>query len=240
MANPQKENGYTAIANELLEHLIQMKLNGSQLRVLLFIMRRTYGFNKKSAPMSLSFIANGVGIRSNAAYRALHQLEDMKMISITHGSTASPQIISIEKNYQKWVYPNLSIPESEYRTVPKYGESTIPKSEYQKRNNIKKHNKETYCACAFFEALWSEYPNKKGKARVSKKSLAEINRIGYEEMHRALERYKADKPDWQQWQNGSTFFNSGYVDYLDAAYETENEAIAETDEETDGGGYHWQ
>ena len=31
-------------------------------------------------------------------------------------------------------------------------------------------------------------------------------------------------PDWQQWQNGSTFFNGGYLDYL-----TDNNA--KTDEQ---------
>lgn len=217
-----------------------MKLNGSQFRVLLFIIRRTYGFGKKSASMSLSFIANGVGIRRKSVHLTLRQLEEMNIISVTHESATSIQIISVEKDYQKWVSPNLGIPKSEDSAVPKSGDSAVPKSGDQKRNNIKKKNKETYCACAFFESLWNEYPNKKGKARVSKKSMEAMNKIGYEEMHRALERYKADKPDWQQWQNGSTFFNSGYVDYLDAAYGADTDVEHEPEVELNGGGYHWQ
>ena len=40
-------------------------------------------------------------------------------------------------------------------------------------------------------------------------------------MTRAIERYKSDlaKEDWRKPQNGSTFFNSGYVDYLDDNYQ---------------------
>ena len=41
-------------------------------------------------------------------------------------------------------------------------------------------------------------------------------------MARAIDRYKADlekDSGWRKPQNGSTFFNSGYVDYLDANYQ---------------------
>ena len=40
-------------------------------------------------------------------------------------------------------------------------------------------------------------------------------------MTRAIERYKKglEAEPWRKPQNGSTFFNSGYVDYLDENYE---------------------
>ena len=46
-------------------------------------------------------------------------------------------------------------------------------------------------------------------------------KVGYEEMARAISRYKADLEKdrgWRKPQNGSTFFNSGYIDYLDKNY----------------------
>ena len=51
-------------------------------------------------------------------------------------------------------------------------------------------------------------------------------------MCRAIERYKqyVDSVDYLQYQNGSTFFNSGYVDYLDANYEK----VAQEKKETNG------
>ncbi|MCD8325891.1 MAG: transcriptional regulator, partial [Lachnospiraceae bacterium] len=71
-----------------------------------------------------------------------------------------------------------------------------------------------------FEYLWTRYPNKKGKGQVSEKSKKQLLEIGRDEMERAVERYKAElkKDSWRQPQNGSTFFNSGYIDYLDANY----------------------
>lgn len=45
--------------------------------------------------------------------------------------------------------------------------------------------------------------------------------IGFEELARAIARYKQglEAESWRKPQNGSTFFNSGYVDYLDENYE---------------------
>lgn len=72
----------------------------------------------------------------------------------------------------------------------------------------------------FFESVWKLYPNKKGKGQVSDSKKKKLYEIGYDEMSRVIKRYIDDlaKEEWRKPQNGSTFFNSGYVDYLDANY----------------------
>lgn len=72
----------------------------------------------------------------------------------------------------------------------------------------------------FFERIWKLYPNKKGKGQVSDSKKKILYGIGFEELSRAIDRYKAGlaKDEWRKPQNGSTFFNSGYVDYLDRNY----------------------
>lgn len=75
----------------------------------------------------------------------------------------------------------------------------------------------------FFETLWEMYPRKKGKGNVKPVQKKKLYAIGMEEMTRAVERYRqyiAGK-DKQYIQYGSTFFNSGYVDYLDENYQPE-------------------
>ena len=74
---------------------------------------------------------------------------------------------------------------------------------------------------AFFESIWELYPVKKGKASVSDTKRKVLFKIGYERMEQAINRYLTElKRDasWRKPQNGSTFFNSGYVDYLDENY----------------------
>ena len=74
---------------------------------------------------------------------------------------------------------------------------------------------------SFFESIWELYPVKKGKASVSDTKRKALFKIGYERMEQAINRYLTElKRDasWRKPQNGSTFFNSGYVDYLDENY----------------------
>lgn len=78
---------------------------------------------------------------------------------------------------------------------------------------------------AFFEEVWKLYPNKKGKGKISKTKKKEIYKLG-DEFKRCIERYKEYVENLKilgfkdlMYQNASTFFNSGYVDYLDINYE---------------------
>ena len=76
--------------------------------------------------------------------------------------------------------------------------------------------------------VWNRYPLKKGKAAAIKKIPKLIEHYSYEQLIRCIERYELglQKETWRKPQNGSTFFNSGYVDYLDENYQ-EVEIIVE-------------
>lgn len=97
--------------------------------------------------------------------------------------------------------------------------------------NVKNINNNNICAFSeqmhddlesFFESIWQLYPIKKGKGAVHKAKKQVLQRIGYDEIKRCVERYVSEmtenKTDKQYWKHGSTFFNSGYVDYLDKNY----------------------
>lgn len=96
----------------------------------------------------------------------------------------------------------------------------------QERKNEKKEKKiHSNCECdqqteELFERLWELYPSKRGKSSVTAESKVKLFEIGFNEMSRAIERYKHELKinSWQHIQYGSTFFNHGYVDYLDENY----------------------
>lgn len=99
-----------------------------------------------------------------------------------------------------------------------------PKKPIKIKNKDKDINKNTMCkseADALFERVWKLYPQKRGKGKVSDANKRRLLDIGFDELSRAIDRYKADLAldDWRKPQNGSTFFNFGYIDYLDANYE---------------------
>ena len=103
MANPQKENGFTPIANEIMEQLCKMRLNGTQFRIILVLLRYTYGFNRKSHEFSETFIANATGTNKRVIVRELKSLVDYGLVKIVSESTfTKPRILSFNKNYEGW------------------------------------------------------------------------------------------------------------------------------------------
>lgn len=95
--------------------------------------------------------------------------------------------------------------------------TVITKDNKGKESKVKER-KDIYSSS--FEEVWSLYPNKKGKGQISDTKKKEIFEVG-EEFKRCISRYVADVEERRKsfpelkYQNGSTFFNSGYVDYLD-------------------------
>lgn len=85
--------------------------------------------------------------------------------------------------------------------------------------NKKKKNKEDIEI--FFEEHWKLYPKKQGKGSISDSKKSELYKLG-DEFKRCIDRYikqiKTEKTEKKYIKNGSTFFNSGYIDYLDKNY----------------------
>lgn len=103
MASPQKENGYTSIANELLEQIYGRRFSTSQLKILLLVFRFTYGFNRKFASLSNSFIANGTGIHEITVSKEVGALiDDGVLIEKQKPTFSNPRMIGVNKNYESW------------------------------------------------------------------------------------------------------------------------------------------
>ena len=97
-----------------------------------------------------------------------------------------------------------------------------PDNEYEyDKDNDKDIINNLAIAKSMFERLWKMYPNKKGKGQVSDTQKKRLLAIGEDKLVKAIERYSFElqkDADWRKAQYGSTFFNSGYVDYLDENY----------------------
>lgn len=100
MANPQCEDGYTKIANELLEAQAKTRIPGEARQVLDAIARKTFGYNKREDAISLSQFVLATGIKKPNVVRAIKQLQAMNLIIKTdNGKT---QIYRINKDFETW------------------------------------------------------------------------------------------------------------------------------------------
>lgn len=192
-----------------------------------------YIFLTENIPYTPAMLANELGFPESTILVAMKALESMGMISRNEENTllipgweehqnvaALEQIRASNRKRQARYREQAKIEAVEQETPPPVEEKQEEHKEPEEPKPSKKAE-ETREAKILFERLWSLYPNKKGKGQVSDTAKKKLLKIGHEELERAIQRYKTEleKEDWRKTQYGSTFFNSGYVDYLDANYE---------------------
>lgn len=192
-----------------------------------------YIFLTENIPYTPAMLANELGFPESTILVAMKALESMGMISRNEENTllipgweehqnvaALEQIRASNRKRQARYREQAKIEAVEQETPPPVEEKQEEHEEPEEPKPSKKAE-ETKEAKILFERLWSLYPNKKGKGQVSDTAKKKLLKIGHEELERAIQRYttELEKEDWRKPQYGSTFFNSGYVDYLDENYE---------------------
>ncbi len=106
MANPQRENGHTDIAHEVLEALMQAKLNGTQWDLVMAVIRRTWGWHKKQDYISLKLFQKLTGRHRNLIARELASLQKRNIIQQTRKPTLDQGAKwKINKNWETWGSP---------------------------------------------------------------------------------------------------------------------------------------
>ena len=131
------EDGYTRIANELLEAVMLAGLTQHQLLVFMAVMRKTYGFNKKSDWVSNDQLSTLTGILS-------HKCSAAKSALVRRGIfTQTGRSIGINKAVSEWSF----LPESGKKSLPESGNDFYPnqvntkdKHTKDKKDNINKTN----------------------------------------------------------------------------------------------------
>lgn len=163
---------------------------------------------------SITRISAETGLTESQVRTALKKLKDTGYISTK--STNKYTIYTVNE-YQKYIDCGQV---AETTTE----ENKIVENGTKMEQTVEQTDKKTINEC--FERLWKQYPNKRGKGQVSDTKKKTLYEIGEEKIERALKRYLDDlskDSSWRKPQNGSTFFNSGYVDYLDENYEKPQE-----------------
>jgi phage replication O-like protein O len=103
VANPQIENGYTKIANEIMESLAKIRIPGEARQMLDVIIRKTYGFNKKEDQIATSQFCELTGLKPFIIHRARKRLLLSKLITVSKNANSQIISYSFQKDYSKWV-----------------------------------------------------------------------------------------------------------------------------------------
>ncbi len=291
MAGPQLENGFTQIANELLEAIMRTNFNATQLKIIFCVIRFTYGFQRKSHTLSISFISRHIGISKRNISDELSKLINSNVLIVPEDYTATTgRKLQLNKDYKEWVgcrsivqqVKNSSTVESDFNRGRELYFNTGDEADFNRgrelyfntgdeadfnrghelyfnqeiNNKIKyKENINKYIAHAheqnisdekaslnndlekYFDEIWKSYPLKKGKGRISTTKKKELYKLG-DEIKRCVSRYIAHVENERnkgfkelRYQDGSTFFNRGYIDFLDENFQ-ELEVMGEENNKT--------
>ena len=103
---PELDDGYVRIANELLQALIDYDLTAAQMKIIAVIIRETYGYNRKSKNLSVSYLAKAVRRDERNTRRTLNDLIAKKVVSVFDaGSPRLSREIGVNKYYLEWGRP---------------------------------------------------------------------------------------------------------------------------------------
>ena len=117
MANPQREDGHIDIANELMDHLIRIRIPGEERQIFDVIMRQTWGYcelkngkpykdeknnwvKKKYDSISNTQFEKFTGIKRRKVWSIINKLLEKNLI--TKNSDSLICKYGIQKNWEKW------------------------------------------------------------------------------------------------------------------------------------------
>lgn len=237
MANPQLEKGYTPIANKLLEAIYQTSFTATELKIILFTMRYTYGFSRKEHELSLSFISKGIGISKRYVSSSVCKLIEDNVLSVVreHTDTQS-RVIKLNKKYDKWMNRSAvqqmmysSTVDTENNTTGEVQFNTTGELEFHQDNqNINQNIKQD--VPDLFRLFWDAYPRKVSKATAKKAfDKLKVDNDLLMQMIKAIEIQKKSR----QWQtkefipHPTTWINQ--MRWEDETEEEPEEALKQTD-----------
>lgn len=189
----------------------------------------TWFFKSKSrGKESILTLNKGYGLEYSLGYGSGYSLntentkvkDDKDMVKDTvEDMVEDTSSINISKNISNNI-DNLSKDENDTVRENSSGNSNNKKKKNTKSEDFKFKSKDHEEA---FKEIWSLYPNKKGIAKARERINKLLDRISKDELIRCVQRYKAEcikeKRENKYIQQGSTFFNGPYEDYLDCNYE---------------------
>ena len=128
------DDGYTRIANELLEAALCTELTVRQLKIVLAVIRKTYGFNKKTDRITNTQIAKMTGIHHTHICKAKNELLDRHILVMVGCEIGVNNVVSewgnaVSQNSKTLAKSaNKTLPKSANKTLAKSANKTLAKS----------------------------------------------------------------------------------------------------------------
>lgn len=102
MANPQLEDGYIRIANEIWQALRKIRIPGEAMQILMVILEETYGWNRKEAMIQNKTFVEKTGISKQHVNRAISKLTELNLVKVAQKGYSIAPTYCFNKDYATW------------------------------------------------------------------------------------------------------------------------------------------
>jgi phage replication O-like protein O len=184
---PEIDDGHTKIANELLDIIISTDFTKRQYKILLFIIRKTYGWNKPDDDIARSLISDATGLKNSHITTTIQELLSMNVLIISNGKSAKNY--RLNKYYDTWritetvivtktvIVPKLVIVTETVTESSQNGNNPLPKQYPQKtitKDNKDNSDKKTELPKQELvsDDIWNEFMAIRKKAKAQNTPLA--------------------------------------------------------------------
>ncbi len=110
---PQLEQGYTRIANALFKGILEYPFRGGELRLVLAVIRLTYGWGRKEAVLKIRELALVSGLSHRHAKRLIKHLVRDRVL-LRQPINRVKVVIGLNKEFSTWLHR----PKRAARNVP--------------------------------------------------------------------------------------------------------------------------
>ena len=177
--SPQTEDGYTRIANELLEAIMRNDFSKREVKVIWAIIRKTYGWNQKFDRIALSQFEQLTGLKKNHISTTLASLVGKNVV------LKQDLKYSINKKYIEWE-DNKYSPETGLKT----SDEASPKTGLKEKESQNGTSPET--------GLQTSPKTGQGKSQNGTKTSPKtgLHKRQKTLLQKTVKKYIAEIPDW--------------------------------------------
>jgi phage replication O-like protein O len=137
LESPQLEDGFTPVANTIMDPICRTRLSGTDWDFLHFLWRKTYGWSKPSDIIALSQFCEGTGMSQSHVCRTIKRLLAMNVIFRHVARTGHGETATYEFNKRVWSWKSLpklaTLPALAIQPLPALAHTTSIKDTTSKR-----------------------------------------------------------------------------------------------------------
>ena len=190
------ENGYTMVPHEVIEALMRLKLSPSEYRIVLAVIRKTFGFHKDWDRISYSQFSCLTGLNRNQSYRSVKRLINRSILECRSNKGINKLEYRLNQDYDVWNLVNivgigdrddsknslpnrgLTVSNSARKVSPKLTRELSPKQDNTKdiKNSNTKNN--------YKNKKVSKESFLKNKSLITKNNRSQYDGVGYRYMQK--------------------------------------------------------